>query len=85
MGNETPSRLDDHGYKVIFMHGFSQEELTRIMRGVKSVVTDPGMVAFCMSTENNLDLKIRELIADVTEEHDYLKRTSKNPPFDSSY
>ena len=30
-----------------------------------------------MSTENNVDWKIRDLIADVTEEHDYMK---KNPP-----
>ena len=64
-------------YKVIFMHGFSQEEMSRIMRGVRSVVEEPGAVAFCMSTERNLEWKVGDLIKDVTEEHDYLK---KNPP-----
>jgi hypothetical protein len=64
-------------YKVVFMHGFSQEEMARIIRGVKSIVEDPGAVAFCMSTENNLEWKVKDLIADVTEEHDYMK---KNPP-----
>ncbi len=67
--------MDDH--KVIFMHGFTQEEMGRILRGVKSVVEDPGSVAFCMSTEKNLDWKVRDLIKDVTEEHDYMR---KNPP-----
>ena len=64
-------------HKVVFMHGFSQEEMTRIMRGVKSVVEDPGMVAFSMSTENNIDWKVKDLLADVIEEHEYMK---KNPP-----
>ncbi len=77
MSDRSPSPPDDRGYKVVFMHGFNQDEMGRIIRGVKSIVTDPGMVAFCMSTENNLDWKIRELLSDVTEEHDYMK---KNPP-----
>jgi hypothetical protein len=64
-------------YKVVFMHGFSQDEMVRIMRGVKSVVEDPKSVAFCTSTERNLDFKVRDLIADVTEDHDYLL---KHPP-----
>ena len=63
--------------KVVFMHGFSQEEISRIMRGVKSIVEDPGAVAFCMSTDNNLDWKVRDLIKDVTEEHAYMR---DNPP-----
>ncbi len=73
------SPVEDRGYKVIFMHGFSQDEMSRIMRGVKSVVDDPSMVAFCMTTKNNLEWKLRDLIGDVTEEHDYLKN---NPPGD---
>ena len=74
---ENDRSVEDRGYKVIFMHGFTSDEMGRILRGVKSVVDDPGMVAFCMSTKNNLDWKIRDLISDVTEEHEYMK---KNPP-----
>ena len=77
MDTKTNPPPNDRGYKVVFMHGFTQDEIGRILRGVKSVVEDPGMVAFCMSTENNMDWKIRELIDDVTEEHDFMK---KNPP-----
>jgi hypothetical protein len=67
--------MNDH--KVVFLHGFSQEETTRIIRGVRSVTEDPGSVAFCMSTKNNLDWKVKDLIADVVEEHEYMKN---NPP-----
>lgn len=63
--------------KVVFLHGFTQEEITRIIRGVRSVVEDSGSVAFCMSTEKNLEWKVKDLMADVTEEHEYMKR---NPP-----
>ena len=59
------------------MHGFSEEEISLIMRGVRSVVTDPSSVAFCMSTEKNVEWKGKALLADVTEEHEYMRR---NPP-----
>ena len=77
MSNQNSSGVSDKGYRVVLFHGFSQDEMGRIMRGIKSVADDPGKVAFCMSTENNLDWKIRDLIEDVTEEHDYMKN---NPP-----
>ena len=67
--------MDDH--KVVFLHGFSQEEISRIMKGVRSVVADRGSVAFCMSTRNNLEWKVKDLLKDVSEEHEYMK---KNPP-----
>jgi hypothetical protein len=81
MSEGTTTPPNDRGYKVIFMHGFTQDEVGRILRGVKSVVEDPGKVAFCMSTDNNVDWKIRDLIDDVTEEHDFMK---KNRPGNGS-
>ncbi len=71
--------MDDH--KVVFLHGFSQEEISRIMKGVRSVAADPGSVAFCMSTMNNLEWKVKDLLKDVAEEHEYMK---KNPPGNTS-
>lgn len=64
-------------YKVVFLHGFSDDEIRRIMKGVRSVVEDPASVAFCASTDRNLKWKVKDLIKDVSEEHEYLK---KNPP-----
>ena len=72
MSNDRQDR-----YRVIFMHGFTQEEMTRIMRGVRSVVEDPTEVAFCTSTPNNLEWRVRDLLKDVMEEHEYMRN---NPP-----
>ena len=77
MSEKSAKPPEDRGYKVVFMHGFNSDEMGRIVRGVKSIVEDSSSVAFCMSTENNLDWTIRDLLNDVTEEHDYMR---KNPP-----
>ena len=69
--------MESDATRVVYMHGFSEEEISRIMRGVRSVVADPGSVAFCMSTEKNVEWQVKALLADVTEEHEYLRR---NPP-----
>jgi len=64
-------------YKVVLMHGFTQEEVSRIMRGVRSVVEDPRSVAFCMSTPGNMELTVKDLLKEVTAEHEYML---ENPP-----
>jgi Txe/YoeB family toxin of Txe-Axe toxin-antitoxin module len=73
----TPMKTDIPQDKVLFMHGFSQAEIRGIMWAIKSMQNPPKDIAFCMSTENNLEWKIKDLIKDVREDHDYLKA---NPP-----
>ena len=34
MSEKSKPQPEDRGYKVIFMHGFSQDEMGRIVRGV---------------------------------------------------
>ena len=63
--------------KVIFLNGFSKEEALKIMRAVKSTIENPDDAAFCMGTEANREWLVKDLIAEVREEHDYMK---KNPP-----
>jgi hypothetical protein len=63
--------------RVIFMHGFTNQEALAVMRAVKAAVDDPGGIAFSMSTPTNLDWKVSQLIQDVREEHEYMKT---NPP-----
>ncbi|WP_319560787.1 DUF3783 domain-containing protein [Marispirochaeta sp.] len=58
--------------KLIMLHGFEQDEILGLMRLLKANMTEPREVAFCMTTENNLDWKIRDLISDVLEEHEYM-------------
>ena len=63
--------------RIVLIHGFSREETIAIMRAAKNVVTDPQGIAFTTSTPTNLEWKLCELITEVREEHEYLR---KNPP-----
>jgi ABC-type uncharacterized transport system substrate-binding protein len=64
---------------VIFMHGFEHEQLIAIMRAAKKAAEELGMdasnIAFCSSTPNNTSWKVKDLIKEVQEEHDYMKKT----------
>lgn len=66
---------------VVFMHGFTHEQMLAIMRAAKAAVkemgVDPQSIAFSSSTPTNLEWKVKDLIAEVREEHEYMK---KNPP-----
>ncbi len=68
---------DTQDERVVLIHGFSREETIAIMRAAKSVSADPQGIAFTTSTPSNLDWKLRDLIIEVREEHEYMR---KNPP-----
>lgn len=63
--------------RVILMNGFSQPEIIQIMRTIKSMYEDPQNLIFVTTTKSNLDFKLRDLIHDVSEDHEYLRN---NPP-----
>jgi hypothetical protein len=63
--------------RVILMNGFSQPEILKIMRTVKSMYENPRDLIFATTTKNNLDFKLKDLILDLSEDHEYLKN---NPP-----
>lgn len=63
--------------RVVLIHGFSREETIAVMRAAKSVTQDSQGIAFTTSTPTNLDWKLRDLIAEVREEHEYMRQ---NPP-----
>lgn len=67
----------DENERVVFLHGFDQAEIRKIMTAIKLAFEKPLDIAFCMSTQNNLQWKVQDLIRDVREDHEYLK---KNPP-----
>lgn len=66
---------------VVFMHGFTHEQMLAIMRAAKIAAKELGMdpqsIAFSSSTPTNLEWKLKDLIHEVREEHEYMK---KNPP-----
>ncbi|MBI9103021.1 MAG: DUF3783 domain-containing protein [Spirochaetales bacterium] len=63
--------------RVVLIHGFSREETMKILKAVKSKVSDPAGVAFSMTTSTNIEWKIKDLVNEVREEHEYLRA---NPP-----
>jgi hypothetical protein len=63
--------------RVILLHGFSHDELSAILKAVKSVAEDPQDIAFAMSTPTNLKWRFRDIINDVRGDHEYLR---ENPP-----
>ena len=68
---------EDLTQRVIIMNGFSAEEMDTILKVVKKSVSDPQDVIFAMTTKTSVEMKLRDLIEDMTEDHEYLK---KNPP-----
>ncbi|MCL2472518.1 MAG: DUF3783 domain-containing protein [Treponema sp.] len=69
---------------VIFMHGFDNETIFKIVEGVKKAAQeaglDPSSIAFASSTVNNMEWKIRKLIREVRKEHDYMARKAAIKP-----
>jgi hypothetical protein len=63
--------------RVILMNGFTQPEILQIMRTVKSMYEDPQNLIFATTTKNNLNFTLRDLIQDLSEDHEYLRN---NPP-----
>lgn len=68
---------EDLPQRVIIMNGFSAEEMDTILKVVKKSVSNPKDVIFAMTTKTSVEMKVRDLIEDMTEDHEYLK---KNPP-----
>lgn len=60
--------------KVVIMDGFSQEEIFSVMRAVKGHLGQATEVAFAMATPHSLEMKLKEIISDVKEEHAYFKK-----------
>ena len=63
--------------KVVLLHGFSDEQALKAMRAVKAAFEGKEDIAFCVSTPTNAQWKVSDLVKDVRQDHEYLK---KNPP-----
>ena len=63
--------------KLVLLHGFTHAEAIEMMRAVKAAAPDPGDIAFAVTTETNLEWRVKDLVGQVREEHEFLKA---NPP-----
>jgi len=71
---EKPKELEN---KVIIMNGFTYEELNKIINAVKKLFDNPKDLIFAKTTETSVEMKLKDLIVDMSEDHEYLKQ---NPP-----
>jgi hypothetical protein len=66
---------------VVLLHGFSSDQALAVMRAAKAAAAeagvDPTAIAFAMSTATNVDWKVSQLLEEVSQEHQYMK---KNQP-----
>lgn len=63
--------------KVIYLHGFEKDDLFKVIRAIKAAVDYPGEIAFSTSTPTNLNWKIKDMIAEVREDHAFFKEQEK--------
>ncbi len=63
--------------KVVVVHGFSHEEVYRLLKAVKREFEQGDEIAFAMTTEHSLTMKLGEVVQDVGAEHQYMKN---HPP-----
>jgi len=71
---ELPAELDN---KVIIMNGFTQQEIVSVMRAVRRLFENPGDLIFAKTTPKSVNMVLKDLIVDMSEDHEYLKN---NPP-----
>ncbi|MDR2021002.1 MAG: DUF3783 domain-containing protein [Treponema sp.] len=62
---------------VVFLHGFDGDALISIIQAIKQAAPqagiDPASIAFSSSTPTNRKWKIKDLIREVRQEHEYFR------------
>jgi lysophospholipid acyltransferase (LPLAT)-like uncharacterized protein len=70
-------KLDDStivkGEKIIVFHGFSKKQLNKVIEAIKKVSEGENII-MAVSTPTSLEWKLKELIEELTKEHEYMKR-----------
>lgn len=71
---------EDHPFlqnKVTILNGFTNEEIHKIMQAVRGCFPKGTDLIFAKTTKSSLGTVLRDLIIDMSGDHEYLK---KNPP-----
>jgi hypothetical protein len=63
--------------KIVVLHGFTPEEAMAAMRAIKTALPGATDAAFAMSTETNLEWKLKDLFEHVAKEHQQYKTMRK--------
>lgn len=73
---ETTEQIQDSG-NVVILHGFTKEQIFAVMHAIKRELGSSADVAFAMTTPHSLQMKLGDVVKDISQDHAYLK---KNPP-----
>jgi len=63
--------------KLVLLNGFSNDEIGKIMHAIKKLYNPPEDLIFAKTTQNSLQMVLKDLIVDISSDHEYLK---SNPP-----
>lgn len=63
--------------RVVLLNGFTYDEIDAVMKAVRAAVERPRELIFAKTTPNSLEMKVKDLIVDISQDHEYLR---KNPP-----
>ena len=66
---------------VVILHGLSNEQIFAVARSVKQTLGHAMDVAFATTTAHSLQMRLQDVITDVTQEHAYMKQ---HPPGESN-
>jgi hypothetical protein len=70
----------DNNFKVVLLHGYTDEQAYQIMRAIKSLGIEPENTAFATTTPSNLEWKVTDLIEHLSQEHEYMKVNRRRDP-----
>lgn len=59
--------------KVIYLHGFTKQELYALVDVIKKNTPNPREIAFATTTKNNLKMTIEQMIGEVRSDHNYME------------
>ena len=63
--------------KVVILHGFTREQIHTVMKAVRNEIEHGETIAFAKTTEHSLKRTLGDLVGDISQEHDYMR---KHPP-----
>ncbi len=64
--------------KIIIFHGLTDEEVASLMRLIKQNVSNPKDFIFAVTTEHSLNWKVKDLIHELEEEHNYFQKNDED-------
>ncbi|MBN2735988.1 MAG: DUF3783 domain-containing protein [Spirochaetales bacterium] len=61
--------MEEKKIKSILLHNFEDKEALEVMRLLKANFPDKDSLAFAMTTENNKEMQVKDLLEHLEEEH----------------